>query len=327
MRIMTGFDNWHSKTSVGSVALGFFDGVHVGHQSIIMTTVQEAQRQALPSVVLSFEPHPLAVINPDLAPKLITSLSKKTELIAQLGVDFLLVLPFTLTLADTDAFTFARLVLTDVLKTKHLTVGYNYSFGHKRRGTPEKLTAWGRELGFGVTIVPPVTCDGEVVSSSRIRQLISQGEVAKAATILGRCPTISGQVVRGAGRGHCLGFPTANITLNEELVLPRFGVYAVRSQYQDKHLYGVANIGLVPTYGYHTARLEVNFFEFGEDLYGQYLCIELISFLRPERKFVSADALKDQMEVDKQQAIRIFTYTDRKVDRNCLASVYNRGAL
>lgn len=328
MKVVQGLENWFTKTPVGSIALGYFDGVHIGHRNIILTTVQMAHQKSLPSVVLSFEPHPLSIINPNAAPKLITSFNEKTKLIENLGVDFFLILPFTTTLATTDAFTFARKVLSDTLKTQHVTVGYNYTFGHKGNGSPEKLTAWSQALGFQVTVVSPVTVNGKTVSSSRIRRLISQGQITDAAAALGRWPSISGHVTHGAARGHSLGFPTANIMLDEKtFVLPRFGVYAVRSCYQGRHLYGVANVGIVPTYDNHTSRLEVHFFDFHEDLYGKPLCIELISFLRSERKFASANELKNQIAADKQEALRILTYANIKMNGDCSPLVYNRGAL
>lgn len=327
MKVIQGLANWHLRTSVGSVALGYFDGVHLGHRNIIVTSVQEAHRQSLPSVVLSFEPHPLAVVNPGATPKLLTSFTEKIRLIENLGVDFLLVLPFTAALAATEAFSFARTVLFNALKTEHVTVGYNYTFGHQGHGTPENLVAWSRQLGFQVTVISPVTVEGEAVSSSRIRQLISQGDVASAAAALGRFPSISGHVTHGESRGRSLGFPTANINLNNELLFPRFGVYVVRSWYQGRYLCGVANVGSAPTYGNHAARLEVNFFDFQEDLYGKALCVELLSFIRPERKFPSSEDLRDQIEADKQEAIHIFTYTGTKMNSDCPTLVYNHEAL
>jgi riboflavin kinase/FMN adenylyltransferase len=314
MRIVTGLDNWPLKSAVGSVALGFFDGVHLGHQSIIIDTVKKAQQQSLPSVVLSFAAHPLTVIKPAMAPKVLTPIREKTLLIESLGVDILLLLPFTNSFATLEARVFTHLVLVQKLKAKHITIGYNYDFGYRRQGTPEKLLAWGKELGYNVTIIPPITYDGMIISSSRIRRLISQGEVGKAAAILGRCPTISGKVVRGAGRGHLLGFPTANIDLDADLLKPRFGVYAVRSRYRGKYLYGLANMGLAPTYDDSTVRFEVYYFDFDENLYGEYLRVELMAFLRPEKKFHSSKELIQQMKADKKKAGVIFTYKKFKPD-------------
>ncbi|NLG86927.1 MAG: bifunctional riboflavin kinase/FAD synthetase [Firmicutes bacterium] len=327
MKVVQGLNNWKVTLPIGSVALGYFDGVHRGHQQIIATSIKEAHRQSLPSMVLSFEPHPLRVINPPKAPKLITSFTHKTKLLEGLGVDFFLVLPFTSAFAATKAPTFARDVLNKTLKTKHVTVGYNYTFGHKGEGTPEKLTIYGQELGFSVTVIPPITINGEVISSSLIRQLINQGDIANAAAALGRWPSISGRITRGAGRGRTLGFPTANILLNDNLLWPRFGVYAVRSWYQNQYLFGVANVGLAPTFSNNTARLEVYFFNFHENLYGKTMYVELIRFLRPEQKFSSSDELKQQIEIDKEQAWRIFTYAGTKAYQHCPPFVYNRGAL
>ena len=204
MEIIRNVNNWPTQLSAGSVALGFFDGVHLGHQRVINSAIREAKQRLLPSVVLSFAAHPLSLINPAAAPKLIMPLEEKINLIGQLGVDYLLLLPVTSSLITTEAYDFASMVLAKVLKTKHIAVGYNYSFGYQRQGTAEKLSDWGRTLGFEVSVISPVTYDGQIISSSRIRKLISSGEVEKAAALLGRWPTISGQVVHGTGRGRLL---------------------------------------------------------------------------------------------------------------------------
>ncbi|MGI6128896.1 MAG: bifunctional riboflavin kinase/FAD synthetase [bacterium] len=327
MKVVRGLNNWDTSVLVGSVALGYFDGVHLGHQEIIATTVAKARAQSLQSVVLSFEPHPLKVINPKAAPKLITSFNYKARLLEDLGVDIFLVLSFTPALAQTDALLFACNVLGQALGTKHVTVGYNYTFGYKGEGTPQRLASWGQDLGFAVTVIPPIAIQGESVSSSAIRQLIVQGEITRAAAFLGRWLSIYGCVSHGAGRGRSLGFPTANIMLKEGLLWPRFGVYAVRCWYLGRYLWGVANVGLVPTFGNHTARLEVNFFNFHEDLYGKKLTIELIEFLRPEQKFNHVDDLREQIEIDKEQAWRILTYYGTEINRDCPTFIYNHGAL
>lgn len=327
MKIVQGLSKWCSREPVGSVALGYFDGVHIGHRDIIATTVEEARKRSLPSVVLSFEPHPLAIINPGAAPKLITPLNEKIKLIESLGVDVFLILPFTPALAATKPSTFVRMVLAETLRTKHVTVGYDYTFGHLGEGTSKNLAHWSQELGFKVTIVPPVTVNNKTVSSTLIRQLVSQGEVVHAKAALGRWPSVSGRVTHGAKRGRSFGFPTANIPLRKGLQWPRFGVYAVRSWYQDRHLLGMANIGSVPTFGEHTARLEANFFDFQDNLYEKSLRVELLAFIRPERKFVSSEELRNQLEADKQEALRFFPYTGVKMQPDCPSLVYNGEAL
>lgn len=302
VEIVRGIENWAAAEPAGSVALGYFDGVHRGHQRIIAAAVREARREGLKSIVLTFEPHPLAVLKPEAAPPLLTPFDEKARLVRALGVDVLLVLHFTPSLAQMQASSFVRDVLVGNLKVRHVTVGYNYTFGRGGEGTAEALITWGEELGFRVSVVPAVLVGGETVSSSRIRELLAAGELEKATAFLGRLPAVSGRVVHGARRGRSLGFPTANIEVAPGLALPRFGVYAVRAWYRCRPYTGVANIGYVPTFGPGPVRLEVHFFDFREDLYGRRLRIEFVSFLRPEKAFASATDLKAQMEVDAGRA-------------------------
>lgn len=325
MDIIRGLENWVSREPAGSVALGFFDGVHRGHQQIIATSVQAAKERGLKSVVLTFEPHPLAVLEPEAAPPLLTPFAEKARLIRQLGVDTLLVLPFTPALAALEAALFAREVLAGRLAARHVTVGYNYSFGRGGEGTPAALAAWGRQLGFAVTVVPPVLVAGEAVSSSALRLLIARGDMEKATSFLGRPPAISGRVVTGARRGRGLGFPTANVELKKELVLPRRGVYAVRTWYRRRSFPGVANIGQVPTFGGSRLQLEVHFFDFHGNLYGKRLRVEFISFLRPERTFPSAAELKAQIEADARCARELLSRL--AAGKSSPALVYNDGGL
>jgi riboflavin kinase/FMN adenylyltransferase len=300
--VVRGLENWTEGKVASSVALGFFDGVHRGHQKIIATAVQAAKEHGLRSLVVTFEPHPLAVLRPAAAPLILTPFQEKARLIKELGADTLLVLNFTPYLAALEAKDFVRNVLVETLSARHVTVGYNYTFGREGQGTPEALAAWGREFGFAVNRIPPVCVNGEPVSSSRIRELLAQGELEKAASFLGRFPAVVGRVVPGARRGRSLGFPTANIELGQGLALPRFGVYAVRTWHQERCYAGVANIGCVPTFGAKEVRLEVHLFDFLGNLYGKHLRVEFIAFLRPEQMFNSTEDLKVQLERDARQA-------------------------
>ncbi|HHY91927.1 MAG TPA: bifunctional riboflavin kinase/FAD synthetase, partial [Firmicutes bacterium] len=248
---------------------------------------------------------------------------EKARLIRRLGVDMLLVLNFTPGLAALEAAAFAREVLAERLQARHVTVGYNYSFGQGGAGTPETLLTWGKELGFAVTVVPPVLVGGEPVSSSAIRDLLAQGETAKAAAFLGRWPSVSGRVVAGARRGRELGFPTANIELPADLALPRFGVYAVKTWQGRRSFPGVANVGRVPTFGGGQVRLEVHCFDFRGNLYGKRLRVELVAFLRPEQVFPSPAELKAQMENDAALARRILS----QEGKSSAALVYNERGL
>jgi len=303
--VVRGLENWTGGEVASSVALGFFDGVHRGHQEIITTAVQYAREHGLKSIVLTFEPHPLSVLQPAAAPLILTPFQEKARLIKRLAADALLVLDFTPSLAALEAKDFVWEVLVRKLKARYVTVGYNYTFGRGGRGTPETLAAWGKELGFEVNRVAPVCVNGEPISSSRIRELLAQGELPKAASFLGRFPAVAGRVVPGARRGHSLGFPTANVELSRGLALPRFGVYAVHTWHRKRCYAGVANIGRVPTFGAGEVRLEVHLFDFHDNLYGKRLRVEFVAFLRPEQAFGSAAELKTQIESDARRAKEI----------------------
>jgi riboflavin kinase/FMN adenylyltransferase len=306
VKIVRGLEKWSQKEPVGSVALGFFDGVHRGHQKIITSCIREARRRGLPSVVLTFEPHPLTVIRPEVAPQLITTFSEKARLIKVLGVDELLVVHFTHTFAALPARDFLNQTLVGTLRAKHVTVGYSYTFGHSGEGNAALLADLGPKLGLSVTVISPVEVEGQVVSSSLIRELLAQGELKQATLLLGRPPAVTGRVVPGAKRGRTLGFPTANIELRAGLALPKLGVYAVRVCYAHRSWPAVANLGRVPTFGGDgPARLEVHFLNFHENIYGERLRVEFIDFLRAEQCFSSTLELRQQVQNDIKRAEEI----------------------
>jgi riboflavin kinase/FMN adenylyltransferase len=262
--------------------VGEFDGVHLGHRAVIEGS----------DTVLTFEPHPLAVVRPEAAPKLLNSLEVKAELIEQLGVQELVVIPFDQGFAHQSPHEFIDHVLVERLGATRVSVGENFRFGHRAAGDPELLGADGR---FETRVVPLVEVDGEVVSSSRIRALIAGGEVATAARLLGSPFRMRGEVVGGDRRGRTLGFPTANLVPDERLVCPGHGVYAARA---GDHAAAV-NVGVRPTFGTGRAVLvEAYLLDFDADLYGQVLTVEFMLRLRGERRFESVDALVEQMRRD-----------------------------
>ena len=267
------------------VAMGQFDGVHVGHREVIAGC----------DTVLTFEPHPLAVIHPEVAPRLLTTLETKAELIGQLGVRELVVIEFDPDFAAWSPARFIDEVLLDRLQATDVSMGENFRFGHTATGTPEMLAADPR---FRTRIVRLVEADGEIVSSSHIRALVTAGEVAHAARFLGRPFQLRGEVVHGDKRGRELGYPTANLIPGDELVCPGHGVYAARVG----DVAAAVNVGVRPTFGMGLALLvEAYLLDFTGDLYGSEMRLDFLSRLRGERRFDSAQELIDQMVLDVEQ--------------------------
>jgi riboflavin kinase/FMN adenylyltransferase len=268
------------------VAVGEFDGVHLGHRRVIEGS----------DTVLTFEPHPLAVVRPEAAPKLLTTFEVKAELIARLGVDELVVIPFDDTFAQQTPQQFIDEILVAQLAATHVSVGENFRFGHRAAGDASVLMADDR---FQTRVVPLVEADGEVVSSSHIRALVQAGEVESAARLLGRPFQMGGEVVRGDGRGRELGFPTANLVPDNALVYPGHGVYAARVD----GACAAVNVGVRPTFGTGRAVLvEAHILDHdGGELYGRTLRVEFLARLRGERRFDSVEALVEQMGRDVQR--------------------------
>jgi len=267
------------------IAVGEFDGVHLGHREVIRGS----------DTVLTFEPHPLQVVRPEAAPKLLTSLEAKAELIAELGVDELVVIPFDDGFAHQTPAEFVDHVLVDCLRATRVSVGENFRFGHRAAGDPAMLVADAR---FETRVVPLVEVDGEIVSSSHIRGLVLAGEVELAARFLGAPFQLRGPVVQGDRRGRTLGFPTANLVPDEALVCPGHGIYAARTE----EACAAVSIGVRPTFGTGRALLvEAYLLDWDEDLYGRELRIDFLARLRGERRFDSPAALTDQMRHDVEQ--------------------------
>ncbi len=268
------------------VAVGEFDGVHLGHREVIVGN----------DTVLTFEPHPLQVVRPEAAPKLLTSLSVKRDLIAQLGVEELVVIPFDGRFAAQSPEDFLDQVLVEKLNATRVSVGENFRFGHRAAGDPGTLSADPR---FETRVVPLVELDGEIVSSSHVRALVLAGEVSPAARMLGAPFQLRGKVVRGDARGRELGFPTANLVPDESLVCPGHGVYVARADGDC----AAVNVGVRPTFA--TGRgvlIEAYVLDREMDLYGHELRVEFVARLRGERRFDTVDALVEQMRRDVEAA-------------------------
>jgi riboflavin kinase/FMN adenylyltransferase len=289
------------------LSLGFFDGVHLGHQQIIRQTIADARQHEALALVITFDRHPNTVLAPDRVPALIYSLPQKLRQIELLGVDALLLLHFDKAFSRQTGEEFIRGLSRDLRQIRSICVGVNFSFGHKRSGNVELLRRVGAELNFTVHGMAAVSLDGKTVSSTRIREAIVAGKLDSASQMLGRAYSLSGEVVRGDGLGQQLGFPTANID-TVGLVLPPKGVYAVRAQLPDGSHRAVLNIGVRPTLQNPKPRLQVeaHLLDFSGDLYGRMLEIVFVDKLRNESKFSSMQELRDQIAKDILEACSRF---------------------
>jgi riboflavin kinase/FMN adenylyltransferase len=283
------------------LTLGNFDGVHLGHQAIFRKVVERARAIGGTGIAFTFEPHPLKVLAPERSPKLLNTFHAKMKLLAASGVDVVICANFTRSFAEQHPEDFARTVLHEQLGVREVYVGYDYAFGKGREGSIDSLKRMGRTYGFEVGVVEAIQINGVVVSSSVIRELISNGSVDVAARLLGREYVLEGNIVHGASRGHTLGFPTANLHTTNEL-LPAYGVYAVRALVGDTCLNGVASIGVRPTFDAGPVSIEVFLFDFEGDLYGQQMEVAFVRRLRGEQKFADANALVTQVRKDIEAA-------------------------
>ncbi len=272
------------------VAVGEFDGVHLGHRAVIKGS----------DTVLTFEPHPLAVIRPEAAPKLLNTLDRKAELLEAMGVEELVVIPFDDAFAHRTAEEFVERILVGQLRATHVSVGDNFRFGHGAKGDTALLRSTD---SFETRVVPLVEVEGEVVSSSHIRGLVLAGEVDKAATFLGTPFAMRGEVVTGDRRGRELGFPTANLVPDQSLIQPGHGIYAARTSFDGTTRCAAVNVGVRPTFKTDLVVLvEAYLLDWTGDLYGHELTVEFLTRLRGERRFDSAEALIEQMHRDVEDA-------------------------
>ena len=298
-RIIHGWKDLPPDARGAAVALGNFDGVHRGHAAVIGEAVAAAQRLDVPSGVISFEPHPRRYFQPDCDPFRLTTVAQQARALEALGVERLYLLPFDAEMAGMTDAAFAERVLADGLGVRHAAVGFDFTFGKGRSGSPEALRAYGERLGFTVSVVDRLDdADGLKLSSSAVREALKAGDMARAAAILGRPFAIRGTVIHGDKRGRTIGVPTANIEMGDYM-RPAYGVYATRSRLPDGRVIdGVASLGVRPMYALDTPLLEVWLFDFDEDLYGQTLDTELVAWLRGEETFDGLDALKTRIDAD-----------------------------
>lgn len=284
------------------VTCGTFDGVHRGHQALLAEVVRRGRRGGLTSVLVTFEPHPLAVVNPAAVPKLLTVAEEKRELVTAHGIEQFVLLPFTPAVAQLDAEAFVRR-LCDEYGMRELVMGYDHGFGRDRAGDVEVVKRLGSVQGFGVTVVDAVRDKGQPISSTLIRTALAQGDLDAAGRWLGRSYGVRGTVVRGVGRGRTIGVPTLNLEPPDpRKLLPPDGVYAVRVRTPGGRYGGMMNQGPRPTFGEQARTLEVHLFDFDGELYGETVHIEWIRRLRDVQAFSSREALVAQLERDRHAA-------------------------
>ena len=285
------------------LAIGVFDGVHLGHQAVISTSAEHAQAANGTPVVVTFDPHPEKVLRPDKAPHLLSATAHKIVLIRALGVRHLLIIPFDKQFAATEPEDFVQQLVYYSKPLREICVGHEWSFGKNRRGNLKLLTSLGTEFGFNVVGIPPVSLKGEIVSSTTIRRAVEAGDLKKATTMLGREYTILGTVVHGDDLGKKIGFPTANLSAHSEQFPPN-GVYFAEAKLDNDVYPGVVNLGYRPTVSSSKSEriLEIHLLDFKRDIYGKDLELRFVRYLRPEKKFENVDALVQQIERDVQQA-------------------------
>lgn len=288
-------------------AIGFFDGIHKGHQEVIQTAVKHAQENKMESAVITFHPHPSVILKKGTEHvRYITPIREKQEILQQMNVDRLYIIEFNKELSGLTPQAFIDHFIIG-LNIKHLVAGFDYSFGHKGLGNMNNIADFTRDE-FGFTVIDKVSLDSEKVSSTRIRELLKVGEVEEVNTLLGRPLKYTSIVVHGAKRGTELGYPTANLKVNEEALLPKIGVYAVKVIYKNAVYEGMASIGTNPTFEEDQGNLsvEVNIFDYNNDLYGEELQIVWYKFIRDEEKYNNVEELTKQLALDEKNIRQIF---------------------
>lgn len=304
MDITHNFLNFFSKKKT-IITIGTFDGVHIGHQKIIAQLLEASRKQNEVSVILTFFPHPRMVLQKDHEVKMINTLNEKSKLLEKHGLDELIIHPFDKDFSRLTAFEFVRNVLVNQLNISKLIIGYDHHFGKNREGNFEQLKEYGTMFDFELEEIPAQNLNDVTISSTKIRKALLNGDVETANNYLGYHFMLTGVVVKGKSLGSTIGFPTANIFIEETYkLIPKSGAYAIKATIDDVRYNGMLNIGNRPTLEGKHQTIEVNFFDFNDDLYGKTIQIELLNFLREEHKFESLDELKNQLYLDKEEALR-----------------------
>lgn len=287
------------------VTIGTFDGVHVGHQKIIKRLIASGNTEGLTSIILTFFPHPRMVLQKDNSIKLINTIEERSDILKQLGLDYLLVKEFTKEFSRLSAEEFVRDVLVKQLNVQKVIIGYDHRFGRNRNADINDLVKFGANYGFDVEEISAQDIDNVAVSSTKIRKALREGDIKRANKYLGYPYRLSGKVIRGKGIGKQIQYPTANIKLEEDYkLIPKYGAYVVCSSVKGETVFGMMNIGLNPTVNGEKESIEVNFFNFEASIYGDILKIDVLERIRDEQKFESIALLKQQLQKDREFSLR-----------------------
>jgi riboflavin kinase/FMN adenylyltransferase len=292
------------------LTIGVFDGVHLGHKYLISQLKEYARQQNLLSGIVTFRQHPQEVLSPQSKLPFLTDLSQRADLLKNEGIEAIITLSFTRELAQLSAGQFLSL-LKEYIRMRGLVIGYDFALGRNKEGNTDALRALGQEMGFSVIVVPPIIIDGEVVSSTAIRNALAEGDMNRVQNLIGRPFRLHGHVIPGAGRGMELGFPTANLDIDPEQALPTEGVYATWTYIDNKAYQSVTNIGSRPTFSDGERTVEVYLLDYHSDLYEHELKIDIIERLRGEKKFNTVDELKKQITKDVEQGRTILNSRGR----------------
>ncbi len=294
----------YNNTINAVVTIGTFDGVHLGHQKIVKRLIKIAKKKNLQSVVLTFFPHPRMVLQNDANIKLINTIDEKAKLFNDLGLDYLVIKEFTKAFSRLTALEFVRDILVNKLHVKHIIIGYDHQFGRNRTSNINDLKEYGEIYGFKVSEITAQEVDEVTISSTKIRKALREGDIKTANVFLDYHFMLTGTVVKGKGLGKQIDFPTANLLIEEAYkLIPKSGVYVVKSSYNGKIIFGMMNIGTNPTVGGKYQSIEIHFFDFNQDIYGNKVEIELLKRLRDEQKFESIENLQTQLHKDKSEAL------------------------
>ena len=305
MRIFDNLKSYSSKKE-SILTIGTFDGVHIGHNKILKRLIQDSKKNNLSSLVMTFFPHPRMILNKSHDIKMIDTISEKINLLEKTGLDNLIIHPFDNNFSKIRAKEFVEEILVKKLKIKEIIIGYDHKFGKDREASVEDLKKFGKDYMFTVKEIPAQEIDSIAISSTKIRDAILNGEIEKCNKFLGRNFILTGKVVYGEGLGKKIDFPTANIEIKETYkIIPKNGVYLVKTKINSNTYFGMMNIGIRPTVGGRNKSLEIHFFNFKDNIYGKNVSIEIIKKIRDEEKFSSIDQLKIQLKKDEQFCLKL----------------------
>lgn len=284
--------------------IGTFDGIHIGHQKILNSLVRFAKENSLKSVVITFDPHPRKIINKINSIELINTIEEKKEKLKTLGIDYLIIQKFDEKFSETEANKFVE-ILKNNINIEKLIVGYDHRFGKNRNADINDLKKYGKELNFEVIEIDALEIEEVNISSTKIRSAIKDGNIRLANSYLGYNFFLGGEVVKGHSRGKELGFPTANLKIDEDKIIPKNGVYLVKSKIDHQDVYGMMNIGYNPTFNNKSKKIETHFFNLNKNLYGKIIKIELLEYIREEKRFETVDDLIQRLKLDREKCLKL----------------------